>query len=81
VKALGVNRYFFNFRMGDEIARDRIGMYLRDFEAAREEAIRTSLDLIDIAECTGEPTDDCELQVADASGEPVLTIPLQHTRH
>lgn len=79
-----VNRYFFNFRMGDEISPDRIGMYLRDLDEARDEAVRTCRDLLDIAGHTGEPVRDCELQVADASGEPVLTIPLRHpcdTRH
>src|ERR1051325_4078602 len=79
-----MNRYFFNFRMGDEISPDRIGMYLPDLDAAREEAVRTSLDLIEVAEHTGEGLRECELQVADASGEPVLTIPLRDgcgTRH
>jgi hypothetical protein len=80
-----VNRYFFNFRMGDEISPDRIGMYLRDLDEARDEAVKTCRDLIDIAGQTGEPTRDSELEVADASGEPVLTIPLRDgcgtTRH
>jgi len=79
-----MNRYFFNFRMGDEISPDRIGMYLPDLDAARDEAVRTSLDLIEVAEHTGEGLRECELQVADASGEPLLTIPLRDgcgTRH
>ena len=79
-----MNRYFFNFRMGDEISPDRIGMYLRDLDEARDEAVRTFRDLIDIAGQAGEPVRDCELQVADASGEPVLIFPLREgceTRH
>jgi hypothetical protein len=70
-----VNRYFFHFRQGDEIARDAVGMYLRDLEAAREEAIRTWRDLLSIAQRAGESPAECEIQIADASGEPVLTIP------
>lgn len=79
-----MNRYFFNFRMGDEISPDRIGMYLPDLDAARDEAVRTCSDLIDVAQQNGELARDCELQVADASGEAVLTIPLCdacETRH
>jgi len=75
-----MNRYFFNFRHGDEIVRDCLGMYLHDLEEARDEAIRTRNDLMAVAELAGELPCDCEVQVADASGEPVLTIPLQ-TRH
>jgi len=84
IETASMNRYFFNFRMGDEISPDRIGMYLPDLEAARDEAVRTCLDLIDVAEHAGEGLRECEVQVADASGEPVLTIPLRDgcgTRH
>ena len=72
---LRMNRYFFHFRQGDDIARDAVGMYLRDLEAAREEAIRTWRDLLSIAARAGESPADSEIQIADASGEPVLTIP------
>jgi hypothetical protein len=84
IETASMNRYFFNFRKGDEISPDRIGMYLPDLDAARDEAVRTCLDLIDVAEHTGEGLRECELQVADASGEPVLRIPLRDgcgTRH
>jgi hypothetical protein len=76
-----VNRYFFNFRHGDEIAGDYLGMYLHDLDEAREEAIRTCHDLLTVAELAGELPCDCEVQVADASGEPLLTIPFGETRH
>jgi hypothetical protein len=79
-----MNRYFFNFRMGDEISPDRVGMYLPDLDAARDEALRTCLDLLDIARHSGELARDCELQVADASGEAVLSVALRDgcgTRH
>ena len=36
-----MNKYHFNFRKGDQLTRDRIGMYLPDLDAAREEAIVT----------------------------------------
>jgi hypothetical protein len=71
-----VNRYFFNFRKGDEISRDWVGMYLHDLEEARQEALRTRRELLPLAIEAGEaPCEDCEIQIADASGEPVLTIP------
>jgi hypothetical protein len=71
-----MNRYFFNFRRGDEVSRDCVGMYLSGLEAAREEALRTRRELLPIAMDAGElPCEDCEIQVADASGEPVLSIP------
>ncbi|HEY1962377.1 MAG TPA: hypothetical protein VGG69_08165 [Rhizomicrobium sp.] len=69
-----MNRYFFNFREGDEIARDRIGMFLPDLDAAREEAIRTWRDLVEVAANDGE-LPDCAIQIADAAGETVLTVP------
>lgn len=72
---LSMNRYFFHFRQGEEISRDAVGMYLRDLEAAREEAIRTWRDVLSIAARAGESPADCEIQIADASGDPVLTIP------
>src|SRR5689334_8510659 len=74
---LVVNRYFFNFRLGDEFSADHIGMFLHDLDEARDEAMRTCRDLVDIAVSAGELSPDCELQVADASGEPVLRIPLR----
>ena len=76
-----MNRYYFNFREGEEVARDRIGMYLPDVEAARELAQRTCRDLAAaLAEHGGEMAEG-EMLVADASGEPVLRIPLKSTPH
>ena len=70
-----VNRYFFNFRKGEQLSRDWVGMYLPDLDDAKDEAIRTCCDLMMIANSTGEVASDCKIEVADASGEPVLTIP------
>jgi acetyl/propionyl-CoA carboxylase alpha subunit len=56
-------------------------MYLPDLDEARNEALRTFHDLLMVAERSGESPADCEIQIADATGEPVLTIPLEHTRH
>lgn len=53
-------------------------MYLPDIEAAREEAIHTSRDLSYLAQQTGEHLCDYEIEVADASGEPVLKIPVSN---
>jgi hypothetical protein len=76
-----VNRYYFNFREGGEIARDRIGMYLPDVAAARELALRTCQDLASTLAEFGGDLNDGEMQVADANGEPVLRIPLKSVRH
>lgn len=76
-----MNRFYFNFREGEDIARDRVGMYLPDVEAARELALRTCQDLAAaLAEYGGDMAEG-EMQVADASGEPVLRIPLKSFRH
>jgi hypothetical protein len=69
-----MNRYYFNFREGDEIERDRIGMFLPNLDAAREEAIRTWSDLVEVA-AQGGDLPDCAIQIEDGGGEPVLTIP------
>lgn len=71
-----MNRYFFNFRQGDAVARDEMGMYLPDLNAAREEALNTCHDLAFVARAAGEISRDGEVEVADASGEPVLRIPI-----
>ena len=71
-----MNRYFFNFRARGEVTRDHLGMYLPDIEAARAEAIHTSRDLSFLAQQAGERLCGYEIEVADASGEPVLKVPL-----
>ena len=73
-----MNRYFFNFRKGEEITCDHVGMYLRDLEEARQEAVVTCRDIVLIAEGSGEDASDCEIEVADASGDRVLKIPCWH---
>ena len=45
-----------------------------NLDAARDEAIKTWRDLVEIAARGGE-LPDCAIQIADAIGEPVLTIP------
>jgi len=72
----GVNRYFFNFRKGNEVSHDTFGMYLASLEEARAEACQTCRDLTMLAELSGELASDCEVEVADASGVPLLTLPL-----
>lgn len=78
-----MNRYFFNFRKGDELSCDRVGMYLPNLDAAREEATYVSRELIQMAQATGEAAEDCEIQIADAGGDVVLAIPLgeRHRLH
>lgn len=76
-----MNRYFFNLRSGNEIARDRLGMFLPDLDAARAEALDTCRDLSLMAELSGEPVSDCELQIADADGEALLAIPVRRAAH
>jgi hypothetical protein len=71
-----MRRYYFNFRKGDEISRDRRGMWLPDLGAARNEAVQTWGDLMAVALLSGETPFDCEYEIADDSGETLLTIPL-----
>ncbi|HEY1962160.1 MAG TPA: hypothetical protein VGG69_07070 [Rhizomicrobium sp.] len=71
-----MRRYYFNFRKGDEISPDRLGMWLPDLGAARDEAIQVWGDLIAVALLSGESPMDCEYEIADESGEILLTVPL-----
>jgi hypothetical protein len=71
-----MRRYYFNFRKGDEISRDRLGMWLPDLNAARDEAIHVWGDLIAVALLSGESPMDCEYEIADDAGDILLTIPL-----
>jgi hypothetical protein len=70
-----MHRYYFNFRKGDEISRDRIGMHLSNLDAARAEALHAWRHVIAVASHSGEDPGDCEIQIADDSGETVLSIP------
>lgn len=69
-----MHRYFFNFRQGDEIACDRIGMHLPDLDAARDEALYAWQHVLVLAARSGEIPKDCEIQIADDSGDTVLSI-------
>ncbi len=69
-----MNKYYFNFRKGDQVTLDGIGMYLPDLNAAREEAVVTWLDLQAVAAEAGELL-DCAIEVADAGQERILTVP------
>lgn len=71
-----MNRYFFNFRQGDAVARDEMGMFLPDLDAARTEALNTCHDLAFVAQAAGEVSRDGLIEVADASGEPVFSVPI-----
>jgi hypothetical protein len=71
-----MRRYYFNFRKGDEISPDRRGMWLPDLGAARNEVVQTWGDLMAVAFLAGETPFDCEYEIADDSGETLLTIPL-----
>ncbi len=74
-------RYYFNFRKGDELSLDRVGMYLPNVDAARNEALYAWRELLMIATATGEERDNSEIQIVDQNGDKVLTIPLgQHKR-
>ena len=57
-----------------------IGMYLPNLDAARDEAIQTWHDLIEVA-ANGSELPDCAIQITDAGGEPVLTIPFSYRAH
>jgi hypothetical protein len=70
-----MHRYFFNFRQGDDIARDRIGMHLPNLDAARAEALYAWRQVVALATHSGDVPEDCEIQIADESGETVLSIP------
>ena len=67
---------FFNFRKGDELSVDRMGMYLPNLDAARSEALYAWRELVHIAVTTGEVPDDCSIEIRDADRQTVLTIPL-----
>jgi hypothetical protein len=71
-----VNRYFFNFRQGNAVARDDMGMFLPDLHAAHAEALNTCHDLAFMARAAGEIALAGEVEVTDASGEQILRLPI-----
>jgi hypothetical protein len=76
-----MQRYFFHFRQGDEIALDRIGMHLPNLDAARAEALHAWGHVVALSAQSGELPDDSEIQIADSSGETVLSIPFGERLH
>jgi hypothetical protein len=72
-----VNKYYFNCREGDHVTHDRVGMYLPNLNAAHAEAVTTLRELQFVAKVAKEPLEDCEIEVTDASGETVLSIPFE----
>jgi len=71
-----MTRYYFNFRKGGELSRDRVGLHLPNLDAARAEALHTWRDVLVLAQLSGEMPDDCEIQITDESGDTVLAIPI-----
>jgi hypothetical protein len=53
-------------------------MYLPDLDAAREEAVGVLHDLVLVAEHTHEAPQDFEIQITDAGGETVLSLPFEN---
>jgi hypothetical protein len=70
-----MNRYFFNFRKGDEISIDRRGMWLPNANSAQKEAIQLWGTLLAVALVSGDPPEDCEYEIATADGETVAVVP------
>lgn len=70
-----MNRYFFNYREGAELAFDRVGMYLPNVNAAREEGMRTWRDLLTFAVGEDESLGSA-IEITNAAGETILTIPI-----
>lgn len=70
-----MHRYFFHFRQGDELSRDRIGMHLPSLDVARAEALYAWREVIALAAQSGETPHDCEIQIVDDLGETVLSLP------
>lgn len=75
-----VNRYFFHYRNGEEVARDSLGMFLSGIDEAHAEAVRTCEDLSLLAKLD-RGGHSGEIEVADASGEAVLILPVRASCH
>jgi hypothetical protein len=50
-------------------------MHLPDLDAARSEALHAWRHVVALAAQSGDVPVDCEIQIADESGETVLSIP------
>jgi hypothetical protein len=72
-----MNLYYFHFQQEDgELYRDRLGMYLPSLAAAQEEVRFVARELLAELPPCAKALCDCAFQIADASGETVLTVPL-----
>jgi nucleoid-associated protein YgaU len=69
-------RYFFHLREGDRVLPDHDGSELPNLEAARAEAIQSARELLAAKLKAGEVVDGQAFEIADESGEVVLTAPL-----
>lgn len=70
-----MNRYFFNFRKGDEISVDRRGMWLTDLDQAQREAVQLWGTLLAVAIIEGDALEDCEYEIAGDDGETIVKLP------
>jgi hypothetical protein len=72
-------RYYFNVRQGRFLAKDDEGADLADLDAVREEAVAGARDILSEAVFSGEAASlNRHIEVTDADGRTVLTVPVGH---
>ena len=67
--------YFFHVRDGGDISRDQEGQELPDLDAARQEAVNASRELIGERLLHGGAIDGREIQIADESDTVLAVVP------
>jgi hypothetical protein len=73
-------RYFFNLVMGKVVHYDRKGSDLEGAEAARQFALQSARDLTMRRLTHKALPSECSIEVADESGNVLLTVPFSEVR-
>ena len=72
-----MNRYFFNLRECGQVVVDEEGVDRHDLAAARVEALAAARSIMCAEVAEGRLCLSCSIEVFDASGTKVLTIPFR----
>jgi hypothetical protein len=70
-------RYYFNVRQDKVLLKDEEGEELANLDAAREEAVASAREILSEAALGGNAGESSsEIEVTDATGKTVLTVPI-----
>jgi hypothetical protein len=68
-----MDRYYFDIREGDELARDDTGLKFQSLSAAHDDALRALTTMVKDSVVQGHPEQSFAIEVRDGAG-PVIEV-------